>query len=67
MDNSGKIIGIASLVSIGSLIGISELPKTIAGFNNSEWLLLLLGALSISTYLLSDLYKMSRQMASKSK
>lgn len=63
MDNSVKSIGIAAVISIAGIALLRELPQHLLQFNNSEWLLVALGSLAITVYLLTNTYLMSRHIA----
>lgn len=63
MDNPVKTIGIAAVISIGGIALLRELPQLLLQFNNSEWLLVALGGLATTVYLLTDTYLMSRHIA----
>lgn len=63
MEHPLKSISIAALISISILAAVRVIPAQIHSLNNSDWLLLLLGALAISVYLLSNTYLMSQQIA----
>lgn len=66
MEKPVKSIGIAALISILGCLGVRELPQHLRHLDNSDWMLILLGALSLTVYLLTNTYLMSRHIAKRS-
>lgn len=66
MGHPMKSIGLAALISFAILTAFKVLPGEISRLSDSEWLLLLLSALAVSIYLITNTYLMSRQLESVS-
>ena len=62
MNNPFKTIGIALILSLVGLLSITELPKLLGQFNQSEWLIAMTFAVLLSLSLLISIFNNAQKV-----
>ena len=62
MNNPLKAIGLALIISVVGLLSITELPKLLTQFSQSEWLIAMAFAVLLSVSMLVSILNNSRKI-----